>query len=67
MAIADGGYGPAYNLQFKTDPKRGCLVGIKVTNKTSDSGQLDTAVEEIEQRNGSGPSACLLTGLCQQG
>jgi hypothetical protein len=28
MAMADGGYRRAYILQFKTDPKRGCLVGI---------------------------------------
>jgi hypothetical protein len=61
-AMADGGYRPAYNLQFKTDPKRGCLVGIKMTNKASDSGQRDTAVEEIEQRNGVGPQRLVADG-----
>jgi hypothetical protein len=28
-AMADGGYRPAYNLQFKTDPKRGVWSGLK--------------------------------------
>ena len=63
MAMADDGYRRAYNLQFKTDPKRGCLaVGTKMTNKASHSGQLDTAVEEIEQRNGVGPQRLLADG-----
>jgi transposase len=62
MAMADGGYRPAYNLQFKTDLKEGFVVGIEVTNKASDSGQLDAASEEIEQRYGVRPERLLADG-----
>jgi len=62
MAMADGGYRPAYNLQFKTDPKTGCVVGIEATNKASDSGQLGTAADEIERRYGVQPKRVLADG-----
>lgn len=62
MAMADGGYRPAYNLQFKTDPKTGCVVGIEATNKASDSGQLDAAVDEIERRYAIRPKRVLADG-----
>jgi hypothetical protein len=62
MAMADGGYRAAYNLQFKTDLKEGFVVGIDVTNKASDSGQLDAASEEIERRYGVRPGRLLADG-----
>jgi len=62
MSMADGGFRPAYNLQFKTDPKSGCVVGLEVNNKASDRGQLMSAVEEIERRHGVKPSRVLADG-----
>ena len=62
MSMADGGFRPAYNLQFKTDPKSGCVVGFDVTNKASDRDQLMAAVEEIERRHGAKPSSILADG-----
>ena len=62
MAMADGGYRAAYNLQFKTELKEGFVVGIDVTNKASDSGQLDAASEEIERRYGVRPERLLADG-----
>lgn len=62
MKMADGGYRPAYNLQFKTDPKSGCVVGVDVTNKASDRGQLGPAVDEIVQRYGVKPARLLADG-----
>jgi transposase len=59
MKMADGGYRPAYNLQFKTDPKSGCIMGIEATNRSSDRDQLVAAVEEIEQRYGRTPRRLL--------
>jgi len=50
MAMADGGFRPAYNLQFKTEMTHGFVVGIEATNRAADSGQLGAAVEEIERR-----------------
>jgi transposase len=62
IRMADGGYRPAYNIQFKTDPKSGCVVGLDVTNKASDRGQLGPAIDEIEQRYGTKPSRVLADG-----
>lgn len=62
MSMADGGYRPAYNLQFKTDPKSGCVVGLEATNKASDRGQLMAGVEEIERRHGVTPTRVLADG-----
>jgi transposase len=62
IRMADGGYRPAYNIQFKTDPRSGCILGLAVTNKASDRGQLGPAVEEIEQRYGTKPNRVLADG-----
>ena len=62
MVMADGGYRPAYNLQFKTDLANGFVVGIEVTNRASDSGQLEAAVEEIERRYQVQPKRLLADG-----
>jgi transposase len=62
MSMPDGGYRPAYNFQFKTDPKSGCVVGLDVNNKASDRGQLMDAVNEIERRYGAKPSSLLADG-----
>lgn len=62
MSMADGGYRPAYNLQFKTDPKSGCVVGLSATNKASDRGQLIAAIEETQRRYGVTPGRVLADG-----
>lgn len=62
IRMADGGYRPAYNVQFKTDPKSGCVVGVEITNKASDRGQLGPAVAEIERRYGTKPNRVLADG-----
>ena len=62
MSMPDGGYRPAYNFQFKTDPKSGCVVGLDVNDKASDRGQLMDAVKEIERRYGAKPSSMLADG-----
>ena len=62
MHMGDGGYRPAYNVQVKTDPKSLCIVGVEVTNKASDRGQLLPAVEEIKKRYGKAPKRALADG-----
>lgn len=59
MPMARGGFAPAYNLQVKTDPKAGVVVGVKVTASASDRGQLAPAVSEMETRYGQRPKAIL--------
>lgn len=62
MKMADGGYRPAYNAQIKTDQKSGLIVGVEVTNKASDRGQLVPAVEEIKRRYDRKPDRVLVDG-----
>lgn len=62
MKMADSGYRPAYNIQFKTDPKSGCIVGLDATNQSSDRGQLVPAVDEIAKRYGRAPRRVLADG-----
>jgi transposase len=50
MAMADGGFRPGYNLQFKTELTHGFVVGIEITNRAADRGQLEAAVAEVERR-----------------
>jgi transposase len=50
MCMADGGFRPAYNFQYKTTLKHSIVLGFDVTNKAADQGQLDPALDEIERR-----------------
>lgn len=59
MRMADGGFSPAYNVQVKTDPKSGCIVGVDASSNASDRGQLMPAVDEIERRYGKVPKRAL--------
>ena len=59
MRMAAGGFAPGYNLQIKTDPKAGAVVGVEVSAATSDRGKLGAAVAEIERRHGQRPKIIL--------
>ncbi len=59
MRLGNGGFGPAYNLQIKTDPEAGVIVGVSVGTNASDRGLLKAAVDEIEQRHGQRPDILL--------
>ena len=62
MKMADGGYRPAYNVQFSTDTEAQVIVGVDVTNQGSDAGQLAPMVEQIENRTGVRPPEVLADG-----
>ena len=62
MKMADGGYRPAYNVQFATTVEGGVIVGVSVTDEGVDSGQLEPMVEKIESRHGSRPKGYLVDG-----
>jgi hypothetical protein len=59
MRMAAGGFAPAYNLQVKTDPKAGAVVGLEVSADASDRRKLEPAVVEIERRHGRRPTIIL--------
>jgi transposase len=55
MKMADGGFRPAYNVQFATTLDTLMIVSVDVINAGSDGGQMDPMVEQIEQQQGTLP------------
>jgi transposase len=62
MKLGDGGFAPAYNLQFATDTASRIIVGVRATNSGSDSQQLEPMQQELERRTGVTPSQHLADG-----
>jgi transposase len=52
MRMGDGGYRPAYNAQFATDTKNRVIVGVGVTNRGNDYGQMPPMIRNIQKRTG---------------
>ena len=48
MIGAKGAFGPAYNVQISTDAQAKIIVGVGISQCSSDSGELVAAVERIE-------------------
>jgi len=55
MKMPDGGFRPAYNVQFATTLDTLVIVGADVTNAGSDGGQMDPMVYRIETQQGALP------------
>jgi transposase len=55
MKMANGGFNPAYNIQFATDTKSQIIVGVDVVTTGSDQGQMPPMVGQIQQRYGQAP------------
>ena len=62
MKMADGGYRPAFNVQFATTVVGGVVVGVSLTNEGSDGEQLEPMLEQLETRHGSRPLEALVDG-----
>jgi len=62
MKMGDGGFRPAYNVEFATDTQTQVIVGVGVTNRGSDQGQMAPMVEQIEERHGRVPGEILVDG-----
>lgn len=62
MKMADGGFRPAYNVQFATDVASQVIVGVDVITSGSDAGQMSPMVEQIRQRTGVVPPEMLVDG-----
>ena len=50
MRMADGGFRPAFNVQYASDTESRVIVGVDVTNVGSDAQQLLPMLEQIEER-----------------
>lgn len=63
MKMPDGGFRPAYNVQFATagSPEGGprTIVGVRVTNVGSDYGSVEPMLDDIGRRTGALPKVLL--------
>jgi transposase len=62
MKMGDGGFHPAYNVQFATDADSRMIVSVDVTNNGSDGGQMAPRHEDIKERYGKYPNDYLVDG-----
>jgi hypothetical protein len=62
MKMADGGFRPAYNAQFAVDTETQVIVGVDVSNRGSDQGQLVPMIDQIQQRHQKVPTEILVDG-----
>jgi hypothetical protein len=62
MRMADGGYRPAFNVQFATATAGGAVVGVRVTNVGSDANELEPMVGQLAGRYGTAPAEVLADG-----
>jgi transposase len=62
MKMGDGGFRPAFNVQFATECEGQVIVGMDVVNAGSDMAQLAPMVEQVEQRLGQSPDEWLVDG-----
>jgi hypothetical protein len=62
MKMADGGYRPAYNLQYAADCPSQVIVGVDVLTVGSDMGQLTPMGNQLHERFGQYPPKQLADG-----
>jgi transposase len=62
MKLSDGGFRPAYNVQFATDVDGQAIVGVDVTNAGSDQAALAPMLAQVRRRTGRAPDAVLVDG-----
>ena len=62
MKMPDGGFRPAFNVQFATDTKTQVITGVEVTNSGSDLGEMLPMVEQLQERYDKTPDEYLTDG-----
>lgn len=55
MKMANGGFNPAFNVQFATSGSGRVIVGVDVTNEGADGVELEPMVEKLISDYGKGP------------
>lgn len=60
MKMANGGYDPAFNVQFATDGDARVIVGVDVTKDGTDGRQLAPMVDQLEANYGKCPDLILV-------
>ena len=62
MKMGDGGFRPAYNVQFATDGDTRMIVSVEVTNNGSDGGQMSPMHAAVCERYGKTPENYVVDG-----
>jgi sRNA-binding protein len=62
MKMADGGFRPAYNVQFATDTKSAAIAGVSVDNIGSDMGKMAPMNDALAEQYGERPGQHLADG-----
>lgn len=62
MKMADGGFRPAYNVEYATTCADQVIVGVDVVTVGSDQGQLPPMLDQIEERFQERPNEVLVDG-----
>ena len=57
--MPDGGFRPAYDIQFATDMSSGTILGVSVINHGTDQGQAFPMAEQVDRRVGRQPESYL--------
>jgi transposase len=62
MRTGHDGYIAGYNVQLTTDAEAGLVVGVGVSQQAADVGELQPAMEQVEERLGQKPEQLLVDG-----
>ncbi len=62
MKMADGGFRPAFNVQFATDTSSQVVVGVDVTERGSDYGEMPVMLDQLSHRYDTVPEEVLVDG-----
>jgi len=62
MKMADGGFRPAYNVQFASDTESGAIAGVSVDNIGSDMGKMAPMNDALAANYGERPKQHLADG-----
>jgi transposase len=62
MKMPDGGFRPAFNIQYTADCPSQVIVAVAVTTSGSDMGQLKPQIQEVHERFGVYPKEALADG-----
>jgi transposase/ribosomal protein L34 len=62
MKMGDGGFRPAYNVQFATDGDARMIVSVELTNNGSDGGQMAPVHQDLCERYGKVPQCYTVDG-----
>jgi transposase len=62
MKMGDGGFRPAYNIEFASDTESQVIVGVEVATSGSDMAQMAPMVNQVIERCGCAPENWLVDG-----